>query len=618
MSKPNGNSNSKRAKNNNNRGSNVKGRANRSDTKHIKDQQPKKDSDSKRINLDNARVSKFKKGMADLQYKDVQGMNDISWYSKNPEMLIGAGSIPFAAVTGAPIGLDSTGQKTPGLLVMDWAPATGLSRESIMIATSTNFKLSPYAINQAGKAMYSYVVHANSRNYTYEFQDLMMLIMAGSQPFAMLASMIRAYGFMKTYNERTLYQPDTVIKAMGFSASDLRDNLSQMWFDINEMIARTSQIWIPNVMPVITRWMWLNSNIYTDAESQRSQMYMFNQNIYWMYSEVSSSTGGSLVPLLNTTDGNPSSSDTAGQPATSYFNPGMYQYDWATWKRMFNILLDSLLNSEDRGIIMGDILNAYGAEKILAMSPIPVDYRVEPVYNREVLTQIENANVVPGTFQSGLWQDSDGLHPAWNTTMGRGLKSTNIIPLNYPKNRVINFHFPTQPTPADIMIATRLSTAGRLIITSPSTGSRYEMQITSTTPPTGGSKLLLTPVVTKVPIFSCETCGTEIVNQMRVFGGFGNNVLGSRVLYNTTAGMQSSSGSDLLMDLIFDDSHALWDFLDMNAFDWHPFLYKYEAGGVGTFLGAYGDYDNYSVIDTQMLTKLNTTALYSEFGVPQI
>lgn len=59
-----------------------------------------------------------------------------------------------------------------------------------------------------------------------------------------------------------------------------------------------------------------------------------------------------------------------------------------------NRMLNALISSEDIGIMSGDILKAYGSENMMKVSSIGEDFRIEPVYSKEVLTQINSATLL--------------------------------------------------------------------------------------------------------------------------------------------------------------------------------------------------------------------------------
>lgn len=537
----------------------------------VKKEQPNKDSGSKRVNYDNTRESKFRKDVQEERHsrkgydKPMQGgadnkqsgrSNDVAWYAHNEELLRAAAQIPFTDSVGDKLNPEAL-YAFPGVMAVQWVP-----------------NIDGDAVNQSANSHYSFTVHANSRNYRYDAPDQMMLILAGAQLFTAIAMGIRAYGVMRRFDQLDRYTPAALVTAMGFDYQDLKKNLSRMWFDINEMVARSSQIWIPKDMPVIERWFWMSSHIYRDATSVKAQYYLYVPKQLLSLSEVGSVTGTSLKP----NNWNPN------QPNT-----------WDQYVEIVNGMFDALLQSQDRGIILGDILAAYGAERIFALAGIDSSYMVEPVYDAEVLTQFENAVAVPALL-NGVVQSDTGVISSEYALYS--LADAQLIKALY--SALLNFHQNTQPTPAQIMVATRMMALG--------------MQVTTAS--TGGEA----PQVGFKPI----TCGTEYPFSFTIYTNqydksssiptLGKYVLGQFI------------DNDPSYDTVL--AQQLWD-----AFDWCPARYRIKLGNqpvykvdwtqVGSKRASYADnevqeIDMYTHVDIPTLDKMHRTAIYSEFGVPTI
>lgn len=525
--------------------------------------QPKKDSGSKRVNYDNTREKKFDEDISKdriIPPMKTGRSNDIRWYSRNPELLKGSSDMTFYNVTGAqlpfiaPTPSGSTyipSNSVPAVLSLNWYPYIG--------------GVDNTAINQAASAIYSFVVHANSRNTSYSQTDQMMYILAGGSVFSMIALGIRAYGLMQYYSGDNEYLPRMLLKASGFDPEDLRSNYSHMWFDLNNLIAQSKQIWIPNEMPVLERWFWLNSHVYMDSSTVKGQYYMFVPTSYFSLSETGSAQGTSL----NYTDW--------------WNDDSMAAHSWSAYINVVQKMIDDLMRAEDRGLIFGDILKAYGADKLYAVNEIALDYQTVPVYDTEVLTQIENA-VSFRAKPTAVTQDANTnvILTTWPF-----LNGTNQPVV--PETPILNFHQKEPPTAEQVMIATRFALASTKSYTNPSSETD----------------------VTYVPY----AAGTEIVYDFQVwYYGYKND--GTRVnigqiirschTYSNTYGWMDADVAQCLC-----------------CCDWHPFIYVRPTLIVKDnpllgykFDSFLGDIDNYTVLDKEALRRMHNTAVYSEFGVP--
>lgn len=554
-----------------NGGANKAQKYGKSKDSNVKRQQPRKDSKVKRVNCDNERESKFdKQYMKDSRREEA---NDVSWYNANPELLKSAGSLPFASMLGDPVmpNVSSPG----GVVRLSWCPAIGGE--------------SGIPINQAFKSMYSYIVHANSRNYNYDPADLGILVIAGSQVFSIIAAIIRAYGVAKYYQERNYFFPDATLRLLGFNPNDMRANMGNLWFQINNLIDQTRQIWIPNTLPIFDRWIWLNSNLFTDAEGPTAQTYVFQQDAYFIYTETLSDKGGMLVTATVDGDG------TSGE----LFRPTHVQqgYPVSTWINVAQNMITALVNSQDRGMIFGDILNAYSAEKIRAMSPISSDFIVVPQYNSEVLTQVENWVATDKTINA-IGQIDGEVVMGWARNQAPGVESTLIYNI---KHAVLNFHTNVQPTPEQVMVATRMMAGGYI------QGDNVKWFDRDSKTWNSGKFVGL------------RCFGSELPHELVM------------VRINPTRDVLFDLVNQVLPDSIDDVAHMA-EWCAMMSFDWHPFFYRtkqplkvVESTGevkVNAFeidaYAAYGDYDNYISVDWDTIKKLHKTALFSLWGVPHI
>nr|QXV86456.1 capsid protein [Rat picobirnavirus] len=609
-----------------NKGSNMRGK------------QGSKDSKDRRVNYDNARIDKVEKDIE--EGKVAPSANSITDFNKNAELLRSAGSIPFASILGDPINYQGNAG-VPGIMTIAWTPNYGSG-------------LSPVALNQCKDAMYSYLTHANSRDYKYTAADLMTQVLGGTEVFAAISEAERAYGIARNTTEENRYTYSRLLEALGFDADDIRKNLGQMWFDINDLITQSRQIWIPKDIPLVSRWFEKGQYVYTDATGPRSQIYMFKRSQFFEYNELNFTTGSGLIPARYWYG---SSSDDVWDPssmaptddivggdnwspytnldstANGYHNLPVAvtttKYTWQQFKSMIQNMINKLVNSEDRGIIYGDILNAYGASNIYAMPTFSADHKVEPVYNAEILMQIENLNVVPLFYQAVVQTENGTISgvpylSAPNSANVYGFPVANgtangksAIACSVPDTQILNMHIPGQPSPENIMLATRMKSSSfvrqKVMAITPKTSSSgpkaYE-------PGFGGSLQAYMPkyMGTEVPVVvSLWRAAETTTNKGRVTYGMRNQNLFQ---------FNALDAYPYTYDDEDNTSIGLWA-MELMAFDWHPFIYNISqnfATGLNSSCAhmqdAFGDFDNYITITDVELMKLHNTAMMSVFGVP--
>lgn len=111
--------------------------------------------------------------------------------------------------------------------------------------------------------------------------------------------------------------------------------------------------------------------MFKDGDNVRSQVYQFVPSYLHVYDDVK----GALIPI----------------EFAPYANSAL---TFAKIKDIGEQIISGLMNSEDIGIMSGDILKAYGQEKMFTVDSITEDFDINEIYSEEVLSQINGATVV--------------------------------------------------------------------------------------------------------------------------------------------------------------------------------------------------------------------------------
>lgn len=295
--------------------------------------------------------------------------NDPAWYAQTPELMRLSASIPFSNAAGVPFSLNTTATGTdtyqnsnlviPGLLTLEVIPCPHVT---------------PYAndpLNVAANAMLSFVVHANSRNLSYNAPDLMIYNIAMGNVYAYINFMMRVYGTAQIFSTFNRNLPRMLTVAQGVNYDDLMAHLADFRYGINLLINKAASFSAPADMPYFKRLAFMFSGIYSEGETIKDQLYMYTPAGFMQYSETASTTGGSLTF---------SRWDTLTQHTVDQ----MLSFG--------NNLLNAIITSEDMNVMSGDILKAYGQEGLLKLATMPEVYTVLPTTDLAVLEQMQNAN----------------------------------------------------------------------------------------------------------------------------------------------------------------------------------------------------------------------------------
>lgn len=557
--------------------------------------------------------------------------NDPKWYAVNPSILRDTASFPYSRITGVPIlntpgsvqkpalavgGVSIDSNPVPGILSVNWIPTIGGAN------SETD------AINIAANSIYSFVRHANSGHSNYDAPNLMNYLLAMDSAYSFYSMMVRAYGVLNNYEMLNKYTPQALITAMRLDFADLQKNMANFRAYINQYAYRLSSLAVPVDIYYITRHIWMNENIYTDAETTKAQYYMYYQAGYWRWIE------GSSVEVLGRLDLTSPSLSTHLTQDTGCLRP-VNVSNLSDLISFGNGLLGPIIGSEDMNIMSGDILKAFGAENLFKVLPISETYFVTPSYNQEVLSQFENAETAPCVIQpqtgSSIWygytfqpsypaitgtyaskiMDNSTINAGWLEedikivipqliASATSNASATLSPEQYMRsNRIILNMHKEGVTPEDTIVASRLSSL-------PSTKMYYSS--------TNGA----------YAIYDKHSYGSELATSMSCWafveastsGSDSSGLVLSYFTFGSHTAIQRATGSvaALITDAIVNISAV------MASFDWHPkFTFTTfnvtGASAADTFSWStypmIYDYENVALLDSDNVKQMNETALLS-------
>jgi hypothetical protein len=369
--------------------------------------------------------------------------NDPSWYTRASDLVLNAGNFSFNNAAGVPLlGIDDNPIAIPGIYALHYAMIPG-------IATAEN---SP--INIAARAMYDKVNYKNSRNFSYDAPDLMMYVYGVSSVYALWSHLVRIYGVANTFSVTNRYVPEALLKAMGVSPTSIRRNMASLLYTINMLARQINALAVPADIPLFSRYMWLPSSIWADAQSMKAGLYLYVPEYFWTYYEKNATGTASYL-----------------QPSwwidSSTRRPVERDIDFI--QNMCDDLVNNLLNSQDINNMSSDVLKAYEGN-IVQLPSIDSSYTVVPQFSVEVIQQLHNSirvgtPTVDEVPKSGTWGTEHGLIHQDNdkSMIIYQFQSTETDSRKYPFQNPSAFVLDAisdAPTPEDVFVMTRLMPAG--------------------------------------------------------------------------------------------------------------------------------------------------------------
>lgn len=529
--------------------------------------------------------------------------NDGVWYVP-PEMSASdVLSIPEVILSGSPLI-----EKTVEMMDPSTSPATTTNVNTVMRTPGVaayhvtpclpTFDGKPIdAINQVGSQLYQAMQAKNSRNPIYGMPSVMMYIAAHADVLSYYEFLIRIYGITRNYDTFDAYTPQVLLQSMGVDYNDIRLHMADFRIGINQLADAIRALLIPSAFKFIDRRIFLYSNVYTDSNTAKAQYYLYTPQGFYQWVE-----GQGNDPL--------------GRPGLTYlkfvqFSGPKYtvdqllQYGWD--------LVEPLLASDDIRWIAADMKKAFGLESMYQVKGIDETFSLRPIYNAEVLSQMENAFIHPpvvGGMTASIIQDvgidgtnltAEGVQmgPFYYTSNtastnamnlyygsdGQGFSNTKLFEELRQDQYYLNFHTDSVSSES-MMVASRFTVPAKMTAHGTS-GSTWDLE--------------------------CET--TEIITgayyyQFDSKGAVGLVPASSTIVLGTGASAETFEN--------FAKMISIW-----SKFDWSPKLNIYRvANSSSTFYAIPSDVlfdlDNYYRIPSALMSEVNYTATLGLFTPRQL
>lgn len=488
---------------------------------------------------------------------------DSSFGAPKPQLLNDVARVSFENALGrvenlkdgsTPVNVAFSDHSAPGVAAIHFVPMFGVG------------KTASDAYNVSANVLYTDIRHNKSGTAIYTAPDLMMYFAGADSMYSFWAFMVRTYGLLSTYSAKNWYYPRALVEASGLNFENLMSNLANFREYINQYALRISIYHIPNNLPIFSRHMELLSKVFMDGNNDKAQSYIYVPEGFYRLDETGSSTGGRLVfERFLTWRGGIGTAKTLNQ---------IIAYG--------DILYNSMNRSEDMNIIMADV--RYAFDSAASISPVLIDpqYRIVPEYNPDVLAMIHNLtingriiNFEDDTFD--ITQDGGSntikCSPILNIALGEEENFADIKAVVHP---ALNKKFldvrELEVNEAGVMMITREQTVGKLI---EDTAQNVKLEITASGP----------ELITDIDIVSRNSAG-----------GF---------VYTPVEGVYERGD----IGTVIAETIPFYHF---------PFLYSYnkQLGITSVAVKPVGMIDNYSSVDSEMLTRMHTTNWAYQYNVP--
>lgn len=506
---------------------------------------------------------------------DAKTNNDPRWYTNIGPIASDYASLPYSYPLGVglPVGnpnistttaIDPSAKNSAGIITLDVAPGIGICRNSTDPA------------NIAAQQLYTMDRKANSGATNYDKTDLMMVIVAMDSAYMLYEELLRAYRCLGVYNTMNRYLPDVLLQSLGFEPS-IGDSMADFRGVLDLFAYKLASVNVPDQFDIIHRHSWLFTNVYADSENQKAQLYAMKPDGFFVWTEGKSSEPTFL-------------DYTKRYALYGLSNAGDRVSSIAQIRHAIDTIMTPILGSQDVGVISGDLAKAFGDGGMIKIQPVQSHEALQITFNNEVCHQIMNAEILP----YGALIDADISVDMSNLSAGPQLKYTPRVQLiavgdqyiapTRERNHLINLKGMT-PSPETNLVATRYN-----LILGPSGGPN---------------------------ICDIMSCGTEIVTSATMYQF---NINNSGII---TEVLTQSIRSDVVLrsaDKISTLQTILGIMCQRSHFNFSPSMHVWMttdgsvSGKAFRYIGVQQDLNEFTWIDDDTMTALNTVCVMSEFS----
>lgn len=526
--------------------------------------------------------------------------NDVSWYTKYPQLAIPAGTAQYINVPGMKLPIFNVAGVNnpivPGVMALNWVPSFGDTIDPLN------------GVNLAGQEIYTRVRASFGGSIDADAPDFLMYLGALDSIYAYIGWLKRLYRSISTYSPDNFEMPRVLLHAQlqtSTSQSDaaiveLRKHKQEFYSMINELIYAVDKFKCPAVMDIMNRHYWMSDNVFTDAASPKAQLYIYNLvGVYQL----------TMLPIVGDTAGNTAAGLSMKEIPHPTSSPSTYHELLYT----FGMGLINALDAWDDGYtISGYLRGAFSGTPNFTVALLESGEQIEATYSTEVLSQIENFRPLDifgmglsgGVGVTNIMIQQDVVHNKVVASNVLHYTVSGAGPLaNYPaylqsfagtkglltnQNVYLNSRL-DNPGVGDTIVASRMCAVA--------TSYNYN-KVDST-----------------ITVDVNFDCGTEVPTMALIFN---LNVNDQVEDYEVLPYLQLGAGSNFASSgNIPEQAIVAWALAEQ--FDWHPISVLIWQSGITPAAGGYsvsmmGDIHNCAVVTPTQLHDMHRVCIFSELN----
>lgn len=372
--------------------------------------------------------------------------NDPKWYTNIGPIASDYASLPYSYPLGVGLPIQNSNKSSntqyakesknfAGIITLSVAPGIGVCSNSTDPA------------NIAAQQLYTMVRKANSGAINYDKTDLMMVVVAMDSAYMLYEELLRAYRCLGVYNTMNRYQPDALLRSLGFDAK-IGNSMADFRGVLDLFAYKLASVNIPDQFDIIHRHSWLFTNVYADSDDKRAQLYAVKPDGYFVWTEGTSSEPTKLTY-------------TKRHAVYGLSHPSDLVSSVDQIKHAIDVIMNPILGSQDVGVISGDLAKAFGEGGMIKIQPVQTYEALQITFNVEVCHQIMNAEILPygSLSNANITVNLDNLTTGPQLVYQPKISLSNIggdmyVTPTRERNHLINLKG-MSPSPETNLVATR-------------------------------------------------------------------------------------------------------------------------------------------------------------------
>lgn len=325
-----------------------------------------------------ARQDRAFKGGLETGKTLMSSFNDPAWYNPDDTLFKNVLNLnwdrPLAGAQESTGTANDHGELNPvtGLVRIKWVPSCGINTTTLDDPEIVDHLDADSGANLGGMLMYRFMRNDQRISMDYDPSDLTMMLIAVSDVYSNIASLIRAYGLLSRFDPKNLLGTQGLVAAIcgekyvtNYGSIDLADLRTR----INRLISMVNVLNVPDdFFTLKKKYIWLSSHIYKNDDQAKTSYYYYQKDAYYTYYEDLSILGCKAIPT--------------GEDNIENLI------------QVISTQLNGLVTNETILNMSGDIARAFGQEKCFKYALLDSSFKVEPEYNPEVIKQFCNIRYV--------------------------------------------------------------------------------------------------------------------------------------------------------------------------------------------------------------------------------